>query len=182
MTGEADQVRALTEAAFWAEHHRKRRDNPHEVAAGQVGAATVAGLAAHLADRVNPHGVTALQVALASAGFGYHPIWHRADTTTIAGLSADTNKWFGGVLGPDGKIYGIPFNSTSVLIIDPVAKTADTTTIAGLTGTYKWFGGVLGPDGKIYGIPCNSTSVLIIAGGMPALPIEPLLSPYLNKF
>ena len=142
MTGEADQVRALTEAAFWAEHHRKRRDNPHEVAAGQVGAATVAGLAAtvaglaaHLAG-VNPHGVTALQVALASAGFGYHPIWHRADTTTIAGLT-DTNKWFGGVLGPDGKIYGIP---------------------------------------------CNSTSVLIIAGGMPALPIEPLLSPYLNKF
>jgi hypothetical protein len=142
MTGEADQVRALTEAAFWAEHHRKRRDNPHEVAAGQVGAATVAGLAAtvaglaaHLAG-VNPHGVTALQVALASAGFGYHPIWHRADTTTIAGL----------------------------------------------TGTVKWYGGVLGPDGKIYGIPCNSTSVLIIAGGMPALPIEPLLSPYLNKF
>jgi len=158
---EADQVRALTEAAFWAEHHRKRRDNPHEVAAGQVGAATVAGLAAHLAgvnphgvtaeqvgaatttalsdhvaDTDNPHGVTALQVALASAGFGYHPIWHRADTTTIAGL----------------------------------------------TDTYKWFGGVLGPDGKIYGIPCNSTSVLIIAGGMPALPIEPLLSPYLNKF
>ena len=133
---EADQVRALTEAAFWAEHHRKRRDNPHEVAAGQVGAATVAGLAAHLADRVNPHGVTALQVALASAGFGYHPIWHRADTTTIAGL----------------------------------------------TGTDKWYGGVLGPDGKIYGIPFNSTSVLIIAGGMPALPIEPLLSPYLNKF
>ena len=142
MTGEADQVRALTEAAFWAEQHRKRRDNPHEVAAGQVGAATVAGLAAtvaglaaHLAG-VNPHGVTALQVALASAGFGYHPIWHRADTTTIAGL----------------------------------------------TDTYKWYGGVLGPDGKIYGIPFNSTSVLIIAGGMPALPIEPLLSPYLNKF
>ena len=208
MTGEADQVRALTEAAFWAEHHRKRRDNPHEVAAGQVGAATVAGLAAHLADRVNPHGVTAeqvgaalasalsdhladvsnphgvtaLQVALASAGFGYHPIWHRADTTTITGLTG-TVKWYGGVLGPDGKIYGIPCNSTSVLIIDPVAKTADTTTIAGLSAdTDKWFGGVLGPDGKIYGIPYNSTSVLIIAGGMPALPIEPLLSPYLNKF
>ena len=34
---EEEQIRALTEAAFWAEQHRKRRDNPHEVAAGEGG-------------------------------------------------------------------------------------------------------------------------------------------------
>ena len=90
----------------------------------------------------------------------YQPIWNNADTTTITGLTG-TNKWYGGVLGPDGKIYGIPYNSASVLIIDPVAGTADTTTITGLTGSYKWRG-VLGPDGKIYGIPHSSGSVLII--------------------
>lgn len=81
--------------------------------------------------------------------------------TTITGLSG-TGKWVGGVLAPNGKIYGIPFDSTSVLIIDPVTNTFDTTTIIGLTGTSKWIGGVLAPNGKIYGIPFNSTSVLII--------------------
>ena len=33
-------------------------------------------------------------------------------------------KWLGGVLAPNGKIYGIPYNSTTVLEIDPVAGTA----------------------------------------------------------
>ena len=30
-----------------------------------------------------------------------------------------TNKWYGGVLAPNGKIYGIPFNSTDILTITP---------------------------------------------------------------
>ncbi len=85
-----------------------------------------------------------------------------ADTTTIAGLSG-TSKWHGGVLAPNGKIYGIPRNSASVLIIDPAANTAENTTITGLgSGGFKWVGGVLAPNGKIYGIPVDSTSVLII--------------------
>ena len=104
-----------------------------------------------------------------------------ADVTSITGLAGD-RKWFGGVLGPNGKIYGIPWSSESVLIIDPVAGTADTTTITGLTGGAKWIGGVLAPNGKIYGIPLMSESVLIVSPGMPTMPIDPLLSPHLNKF
>ena len=42
-----------------------------------------------------------------------------ADTTTITGLAAGVAKWIGGVLAPNGKIYGIPFVSTTVLITDP---------------------------------------------------------------
>ncbi|MBK7057241.1 MAG: putative Ig domain-containing protein [Leptospiraceae bacterium] len=83
-----------------------------------------------------------------------------ADTSTITGLTGGGGKWQGGVLAPNGKIYGIPANSSSVLIIDPTTNTADTSTITGLTG--GWVGGVLAPNGKIYGIPQNSTSVLII--------------------
>ena len=84
-----------------------------------------------------------------------------ANTTTITGLGAGS-KWNGGVLAPNGKIYGIPWDATNVLIIDPSTNTADTTSITGLTGGAKWYGGVLAPNGKIYGIPVNSTSVLII--------------------
>jgi hypothetical protein len=35
-----------------------------------------------------------------------------------SGSLAGTNKWVGGVLAPNGKIYGIPYNSTSVLTIN----------------------------------------------------------------
>jgi len=70
------------------------------------------------------------------------------------------SKWWGGVLAPNGKIYGIPSNSTQVLEIDPVTQT--TTLFGSLSGTGKWIGGVLAPNGKIYGIPLDSTQVLEI--------------------
>jgi len=72
------------------------------------------------------------------------------------------NKWFGGVLANNGKIYGIPANSTSILIIDPVLN-FPSVSITGLPADdNKWNGGVLAKNGKIYGIPANSTSILII--------------------
>ena len=98
-----------------------------------------------------------------------------------ADLSGST-KWFGGVLGPDGKIYGIPFNSTDILIIDPIAGTATRSAMgASLSGTEKWVGGVLGPDGKIYGIPFDLPAILAIAHDR-ALSSRLALDPRLNKF
>ena len=44
--------------------------------------------------------------------------------SSIVGMGAnlsDASKWVGGVLGPDGKIYGIPRNSTSILQISPIS-------------------------------------------------------------
>eukprot|EP01046_Picozoa_sp_COSAG06_P060936 COSAG06_NODE_13161_length_1283_cov_1.609428_2_plen_270_part_01 len=61
------------------------------------------------------------------------------DTTSMAGLGSGSNKWFGGVLAPNGKIYGIPRNSASVLIIDPTAGTTDTTSMAGLAAATATF-------------------------------------------
>jgi len=160
---EEEQIRALSEAAFWSEHHRKRRDNPHGVTAEQVGATGGGGdpfdpaeiegrldiVEAHLIDFNNPHGVTAEQLGISEGGGGgsllkYHPIWMSADTTTITGLLGSDKKWCGGVLGPDGKIYGIPHAAGEVLIIDPATQTADTTTITGLPAVaagQNWWGG-----------------------------------------
>jgi len=60
-----------------------------------------------------------------------------------------SSKWYGGVLGPDGKIYGIPYISTDILIIEPVAGTATISNMGAThTRTNKWKGGEISPDGK----------------------------------
>jgi hypothetical protein len=87
----------------------------------------------------------------------------------------------GGVLAPNGKIYGIPYNSVSILCIDPATDTAET--FGSFTGTGKWWSGVLAPNGKIYGIPLYANAVLVLT----VKNAEPFsrnmcLSPYLNKF
>jgi len=76
----------------------------------------------------------------------------------LIGSLSGTDKWFGGVLAPNGKIYGIPFNATQILEFDPSTGTINL--IGSLSGTNKWTGGVLAPNGKIYGIPYNATQIL----------------------
>eukprot|EP01043_Picozoa_sp_COSAG02_P045503 COSAG02_NODE_4165_length_5680_cov_13.045164_2_plen_1511_part_00 len=71
--------------------------------------------------------------------------------------------WWGCANGVDGRIYGMPHLADAVLIIDPVAGTTDTTSMAGLgSGGHKWWDGALAPNGKIYGFPRHSTSILIV--------------------
>ncbi|HMV45501.1 MAG TPA: putative Ig domain-containing protein [Leptospiraceae bacterium] len=72
------------------------------------------------------------------------------------------NKWYGAVLAPNGKIYGIPRSATTILIIDPATDTTSTIPSPDLSGIQKWIGGVLAPNGKIYGIPNAGTSILVI--------------------
>jgi hypothetical protein len=100
--------------------------------------------------------------------------------TYITGLSG-SSKYVGGVLAPNGKIYGMPYTAENVLIIDPETDTADTTTITGLSGLNKYSGGVLAPNGKIYGIPFYSGNVLQIKTGLPIYPSW-MLEAYFNKY
>ena len=62
------------------------------------------------------------------------PTTSTADTNAIVGLPSGTRKWSGGVLGGNGKVYGIPLDAEGVLVIDPNTDTADTSTIVGLSG------------------------------------------------
>jgi hypothetical protein len=80
----------------------------------------------------------------------------------MSGLSGSA-KWAHGVLASNGRIYGIPHGSGSVLIIDPATNRTDTTALAGLgSGSFKWHGGVLAGNGQICGIPYSAGSVLVI--------------------
>jgi hypothetical protein len=76
-------------------------------------------------------------------------------------------------------IYGLPYNSTTVLKIDPATNTV--TMFGSLTGSNKWQGGVVAPNGVCYGIPQNSPTVLKI-GGPVDLPMDWVLSRHFNKF
>lgn len=82
------------------------------------------------------------------------------DTTlsTFGSLSG-TFKWIGGV-NYNEFVYGIPFNSTSILKINTQFDTA--TTFGSFAGSAKWAGGVLAPNGFIYGIPRDGTTILKI--------------------
>ncbi len=94
-------------------------------------------------------------------------------------LSTNQGYWYGTVCSTNGKIYGIPHNSTSILIIDPV--TGSTSTIPGITGSDKYQGGVLGPDGIIYCAPRVSSTIMTIKTGIPTQ--NPwMLAPEFNKF
>ena len=77
-------------------------------------------------------------------------------TTPLTGSS----KWWGGVLASNGKIYGIPHRSTSVLEIDPENRT--TSTFGSSLGDFKYSGGVLAPNGKIYCVPYNASDVFLV--------------------
>lgn len=75
----------------------------------------------------------------------------------------DLDKWYGGSLAQNGKIYCAPFDATDILVIDPIKNTAIRTNMGlDLSGDAKWKGSVLAPDGKIYCIPYTATDFLII--------------------
>ena len=76
----------------------------------------------------------------------------------VSGGSPPATEWVGGVLGPNGKIYGIPYSAGNVLIID---TKNNSTSLIPVTGT-GWVGGVLAPNGKIFGIPIAGSNILII--------------------
>ena len=95
---------------------------------------------------------------------------HTVDTIAldVAGASGEELKWSGGVLAPNGLIYGIPLTMSSVLVLDPVVPTVTGLPIslfAAGDSDKMWWGGVLAPNGKIYGIPYGSRNVLSIDHG-----------------
>ena len=77
-----------------------------------------------------------------------------------AAQAQSTHKWAGGVIGPDGCIYGLPFVAERLLRFDPLTQQA--TLVGGDLGQGggKWSCGLVGADGFIYGIPYDAERVL----------------------
>ena len=85
---------------------------------------------------------------------------NQTDTVSTFGSVAGASKYIGGVLAPNGFIYGIPCSATTVLKIDPSNDTVST--FGSVAGASKYIGGVLAPNGFIYGIPLSATTILKI--------------------
>ena len=70
-------------------------------------------------------------------GLIFDPAARTVDNTTFAGFPGG-RMWVDGIYSPaTQKIYAIPEQSESVMIIDPVTDTFDLTSIVGLVGNYK---------------------------------------------
>ena len=80
-------------------------------------------------------------------------------------LSPSRQKWYGGILAPDGCIYCVPNCADQVLKIVPGPE--PTVELLGdlEPGGWKWHGGCTGSDGRIYGFPAHADSVLCIEPG-----------------
>jgi hypothetical protein len=72
----------------------------------------------------------------------------------------------GCVLGPNGKIYGVPGVANNVLVFNPEDESYKfLTSSADISEGFdrKWFGGALAPNGKIYCFPQRfATKILVI--------------------
>lgn len=56
------------------------------------------------------HPILTAQASLGVSGDG--------TAASLGSLAGPGTNWYGGVLAPNGKIYGMPANSTSFLVID----------------------------------------------------------------
>jgi hypothetical protein len=97
----------------------------------------------------------------------YNPYTRVFDQTTLSRNNVPDLSGrliWSAITAPNGKIYGIPWESPFVPIIDPQTNRVDTTTISTVISgtTYQNFkGGVLATNGKIYCAPGSFTDISI---------------------
>ena len=78
----------------------------------------------------------------------------------LGGPLLGREKYLGGLLGDDGKIYAIPGFARRVLRIDPSTGAVEYVGPE-FPGEYKWLRGVKCPkSGALYGLPCHADTVV----------------------
>jgi hypothetical protein len=89
------------------------------------------------------------------------------------------NKWYGGILGDDGAVYGIPYTASGVLRIGHSnmvsSNNGENCNIIRVIGSfpekqYLWHGGIKSPhNGAIYAFPSHANQVLKISTRLKSL-------------
>jgi hypothetical protein len=91
-----------------------------------------------------------------------------------------SQRYYGGVLAPDGNIYCTPNVATYMLIINTSNDSVSYATAFSVSGQ-RFQGFTLVPSGKIYGIPYIASNMLIVSNAWSALPSSNYcLSAYTN--
>jgi len=72
-----------------------------------------------------------------------------------------SNKWYGGILGDDNAVYGMPYRTCSILRIDTETDTAKIVGPDYGCTLFNWHGG-LKKNGMIYAFPSHADKVLKI--------------------
>ena len=86
-----------------------------------------------------------------------------SDPVTEIPVSKGPDAFAGTVLGPDGLVYGIPYNDDRVLVFNPETRETSFLPIPNQpSNTKAWQGGVAAPNGKIFGIPSRWPHLLMI--------------------
>ncbi len=81
----------------------------------------------------------------------------------IIGNYAGEDKWAGGTLGTDGKLYFSPSSSDSILVLNPLNDSVSFIDISSYaSGRTKFAGAVSHPNGKVYFVPRLSGNMLIL--------------------
>jgi hypothetical protein len=94
--------------------------------------------------------------------------YYRDNTTEMSLVSIDPplrgkEKYLGGELGLNGKIYTVPGHALRVLVIDPSCDPPTVTPIGPeFLGEYKWLRAIRAKTGILYAIPCHADSILRI--------------------
>lgn len=71
----------------------------------------------------------------------------------VSGMHGVCFDRYGGIMGGDGCIYGVPYTAERVLRINPMTQEVDMIGDELPSSGWKYHGGVCGPDGNIYCIP-----------------------------
>ena len=81
----------------------------------------------------------------------------------ISATESIDKKYAGGVLGPDGIVYFVPYDADKIGVLNPAKRTLTTIDIAAtISGLKKYAGGVLGPNGIVYFVPYDADRIGVL--------------------
>ena len=108
---------------------------------------------------VHPNGNIYCAAGYAANHIKINPTTREIEYSEHSSGTVGSIKWAGGAVGPNGKLYFVPYGAQSIIEIDPdtlaVLAVATFTTMAG-----KWRGMNMTPNGKLYAIPGYAASVV----------------------